>query len=86
VAAVQAVVPRDMRSTTSAIFLFVNNLIGIGVGTPAIGWISDLLKARYGDEALRYAILSGTAFYVAATLFLLLAALRLPRDWHEEED
>ena len=86
VAAVQAVVPRDMRSTTSAIFLFVNNLIGIGVGTPAIGWISDLLKARFGDEALRYAILSGTAFYVAATLFLLLAALRLPRDWHEEED
>jgi hypothetical protein len=73
-----------MRSTTSAIFLFVNNLIGIGVGTPAIGWISDHLKAQYGDEALRYAILSGTGFYVLATVFLLLAAWRLPRDWHQD--
>ncbi len=84
IAAVQAVVPKSMRSTTSAIFLFVNNLIGIGVGTPAIGWISDHLKAQYGDEALRYAILSGTGFYVLATVFLLLAAWRLPRDWHQD--
>lgn len=83
IAAVQAVVPTPMRSTTSAIFLFVNNLIGIGIGTPAIGWISDHLKVRYGDEALRYAILSGTGFYVLATVFLLLAAWRLPRDWHQ---
>jgi len=84
IAGVQAVVPKSMRSTTSAIFLFVNNLIGIGIGTPAIGWISDHLKVRYGDEALRYAILSGTGFYVLATVFLLLAAWRLPRDWHQE--
>lgn len=84
IAAVQAVVPKSMRSTASAIFLFVNNLIGIGVGTPAIGWISDHLKARFGDEALRYAILSGTGFYVLATIFLLLAAIRLPRDWHQD--
>jgi len=84
IAAVQAVVPKSMRSTASAIFLFVNNLIGIGVGTPAIGWISDHLKARFGEEALRYAILSGTGFYVLATIFLLLAAIRLPRDWHQD--
>ncbi len=84
IAAVQGVVPATMRSTASAIFLFVNNLIGIGVGTPAIGWLSDHLTARYGDEALRYAILSGTGFYVLATVFLLLAAVWLPRNWHRE--
>ena len=50
--------------------------------TPAIGWISDSLKASHGDEALRYAILSGTGFYVLATIFLLMAAVRLPKDWH----
>lgn len=82
IAAVQGVVPATMRSTASAIFLFVNNLIGIGVGTPAIGWLSDHLTTRYGDEALRYAILSGTGFYVLATVFLLLAAVWLPRNWH----
>jgi predicted MFS family arabinose efflux permease len=82
IAAVQGLVPASMRSATSAIFLFVNNLIGIGIGTPAIGWISDSLKASHGHEALRYAILSGTGFYVLATIFLLMAAVRLPKDWH----
>ncbi|SDD69044.1 Predicted arabinose efflux permease, MFS family [Sphingomonas sp. YR710] len=84
-AAVQGLVPHAMRSTTSAIFLFVNNLIGIGIGTPAIGWLSDHLKSRLGDDSLRYAILAGTGFYVLAALFLALAAIRLPRDWHKVE-
>lgn len=84
IAAVQGVVPPAMRSTASAIFLFVINLIGIGVGTPAIGWLSDYFTSSYGDEALRYAILAGTSFYIVATIFLLLAALWLPRNWHRE--
>ena len=83
-AAVQGLVPPRMRSTASAIFLFVNNLIGIGIGTPAIGWLSDALTARYGAEALRYAILAGTLFYVAAALLMLLASRFLTRDWHEQ--
>jgi len=86
IAAVQGLVPQAMRSTTSAIFLFVNNLIGIGIGTPAIGWLSDQLKERFGDDSLRYAILAGTGFYVLAAIFLALAAIRLPRDWHQEDD
>lgn len=85
-AAVQGLVPPTMRTTASAIFLFVNNLIGIGIGTPAIGWLSDALKAHYGEESLRYAILAGTGFYVGAALLLLLAARFLGRDWHREEN
>jgi len=83
-AAVQGLVPVTMRTTASAMFLFINNLIGIGVGTPAIGWLSDYLKAAHGEESLRQAILWGTSFYVAAAALLLLAARFLPRDWHEE--
>ena len=81
-AALQGLVPSTMRSSTSAIFLFINNLVGIGVGTPAIGWLSDHFREGYGDDALRYAILAGTVFYVAAALLLALAALRLSSDWH----
>lgn len=84
-AAVQGLVPASMRTTASAIFLFVNNLIGIGIGTPAIGWLSDALKAQYGAESLRYAVLAGTGFYVAAAALLLLAARFLERDWVDEE-
>lgn len=85
IAAIQGLVPISMRTTASAIFLFVNNLIGIGIGTPAIGWLSDYLKTTHGDESLRYAILWGTSFYVAATFFLVLASRFLHRDWEDEK-
>ncbi|MCH8073728.1 MAG: MFS transporter [Proteobacteria bacterium] len=82
-AAIQHVVPPNMRATASAIFLFINNLIGIGAGTVAIGILSDNLQARYGDDSLRYAILAGTSFYVLAAMLFFLSAKYLKNDWEE---
>ncbi len=80
--AVQHLVPSDMRSTASAIFLFINNLIGIGLGTTLIGILSDALRVRgAGAESLRYAILSGTGFYMVAALLFFFAARHLKKDW-----
>ncbi len=81
--AVQHLAAPAMRSTTSALFLFINNLIGIGLGTLLIGALSDALTARFGDEALRYSILAGTGFYLVAALFFALAARTLPKDWRD---
>jgi len=81
ISAIQHLVPANMRATASAIFLFINNLIGIGIGTFAIGAISDGLQGRFGDESLRYAILAGTTFYLVAAAIFLLAARRLEQDW-----
>lgn len=81
--AFQHLAPANMRTTASAIFLFINNLIGIGVGNLAIGAISDSLKAQLGDESLRYAILSGTVFYLIAGALFIVTAPRLKRDWVE---
>ncbi len=80
-AAFQQLVQPNMRATASALFLFINNLIGIGLGNLAIGAISDGLAAQFGDESLRYAILSGTVFYVIAAGLFLLTAPRLKHDW-----
>ncbi len=82
--AIQHVVPANMRATASAIFLFINNLIGIGAGTMFLGILSDVLQARFGDDSLRYAILSGTGFYVIAAVLFLLSARWLSRDWHDQ--
>jgi predicted MFS family arabinose efflux permease len=79
--AIQHLVPPHMRSTASAIFLFVNNLIGLGIGTVALGALSDALAAKYGADSLRYAILAGTGFYVLAAGLFVLSARRLERDW-----
>jgi MFS family permease len=80
-AAVQHLVPANMRATASALFLFINNLIGIGLGTTLIGVVSDLMRARFGTESLRYAILAGTGFYLIAAALLFLASRRLNEDW-----
>ncbi|GJL91276.1 spinster family MFS transporter [Hyphococcus sp.] len=80
-AAFQQLVQPNMRATASALFLFINNLIGIGLGNLAIGAISDGLAAEFGDESLRYAILSGTVFYLIAAGLFIVTAPRLKRDW-----
>ncbi len=80
-AAVQHLVKPTMRATASAIFLFINNLIGLGLGGLLLGTISDALKDQFGDESLRYAILSGTGFYVLSAAIFYLSARRLARDW-----
>jgi MFS family permease len=82
-AAVQHLVPANMRATASALFLFINNLIGIGLGTTLIGVVSDLMRVRFGTESLRYAILAGTGFYLIAATLLFLASRRLDQDWEK---
>lgn len=84
VTAVQHLVPRNMRATASASFLLINNLIGLGIGPYLIGAISDSLKRSYGAEALRYAAVSCTAFYLVAALLMILCASRLRTAWVED--
>lgn len=79
--AFQHLVGPNMRATASAIFLFINNLIGIGLGNLVIGALSDAFAARFAEESLRYAILSGLVFYLVAAGFFIFAAPRLKRDW-----
>ncbi|HEU0045365.1 MFS transporter [Sphingomonas sp.] len=81
ITAVQHLVPAHMRATASACFLLINNLIGLGAGTLVLGLLSDAMTARFGDEALRYAMLSGLVLYLLAGLLMALAAKPLRHDW-----
>jgi len=80
-ATIQHLVRPDMRATASAVFLFINNLIGIGLGTWALGALSDALAQRFAEDSLRYSILAGGVFYLAAALLLWLASRWLETDW-----
>ena len=84
--AVQHLVARPMRSTASASFLLINNLIGLGVGPTLIGALSEAFKGRFGTEALRYAAVSAVAFYVVAAVLMAFAIRRLPRDWVDDTE
>jgi MFS family permease len=52
----QALAPLKMRSVATSLLLFVQTLIGYGLGPLMAGRISDWLAPSYGDEALRYAL------------------------------
>jgi MFS family permease len=84
VTAVQHLVPHRMRATASASFLLINNLIGLGVGPFLIGRLSDALKHSYGSEALRYAAVGCTAFYLLAALLMILCVPRLRANWVDD--
>lgn len=83
ISVIQHLVKPDMRATASAVFLFINNLIGIGLGTVLIGALSDVLQVRFGEDSLRYSILAGTSFYIMAAGLFYLAARWVEQDWQD---
>lgn len=82
--AVQHLVTAETRATASALFLLINNLIGIGGGIFFLGALSDSLVPIYGEDSLRYSMLISLIFYVFAAGFMALAAKPLQREWVEE--
>ena len=60
-----SMVPAEMRSTTSAILLFVINIVGLALGPTAVGILSDMINpmidvgAREGAAATAYATAQG---------------------------
>ncbi|MBB3911679.1 putative MFS family arabinose efflux permease [Sphingomonas desiccabilis] len=82
--AVQQLVPAVMRSTASACFLLINNLIGLGLGSWLVGALSKAWAPQLGDEALRYAMLAALGCYLLAGALMAAAARVLPGDWVDE--
>ena len=83
--AVQHLVEPRARSTASALFLLINNLIGLGGGIYALGAISDAYAPIYGDESLRMSILTVLPMYLLAGLLMFLASRTITKDWVEEK-
>jgi MFS family permease len=81
ITAIQHLVPSHMRSTASASFLLINNLVGIGLGIYLLGAVSDYLTPRFAEEALRYSLYVGQWFYALAAILLFISARSLRRDW-----
>ncbi|MDE1466485.1 spinster family MFS transporter [Aurantiacibacter sp. D1-12] len=82
--AIQHLVVPAARSTASALFLLINNLIGLGGGIYALGALSDFLTPFYAEEALRYSMLYALGLYAVAAILMALAGPSLRRDWVAE--
>ncbi len=68
-AAIQQMMPNPMRGQASAIYLFVVNLIGLGLGPSAVAMTTDYIFRD--DNAVRYSLLAvATAAHVISSLLL----------------
>jgi len=52
----QALATLRMRSVATSLLLFIQTLIGYGLGPSVTGYISDALKDSYQQDSLRYAL------------------------------
>ena len=70
-----------MRATGTALLNLVYGLVGQGLGTLLVGWLSDQFKPRYGEaEGLVYALLAASLIYLWAGVHYLLAGRHLRGD------
>jgi predicted MFS family arabinose efflux permease len=88
----QGVVQPRVRATATAVVIMVINVIGYGVGPPAIGALSDFLKAHVvglglsdpahaAAQGLRYALVCGSLVNLWASAHYLIGATKLKNDW-----
>jgi predicted MFS family arabinose efflux permease len=79
-AALQTLAPAHARASASALLLFFNSLIGLALGPPLVGLLSDWLSAAHGDQSLRYALCLVPLAQVWAAVHFTLAARSLKAD------
>ena len=77
-AAVQAIMPNQVRSLASAIFLFVINMIGLGLGPTAVALFTDYIF--HDEQAIRYSIVLLFIIGGLATSSLFYFALKPYRE------
>jgi len=77
---IQGVVSAEMRSMSSAVYYFVLNLIGMGLGPLFIGIMSDYLTPIYGVESLRYSLFFVSIIYLVCIYFYWKAGQYVAED------
>jgi MFS family permease len=76
----QTVAKPSMRALASAIVLLTATCFGQGVGPLAVGMINDALKGAYGNDAVRFSLLSAAFTTTLGALLFVLAARSIRAD------
>jgi predicted MFS family arabinose efflux permease len=74
-----------MRATAAAILLFIVNIVGAGAGPFLVGLLNDVYASRYGDEAIRYSLLTIAATGVLGAFCFYVSSRALAGDLENDE-
>jgi hypothetical protein len=81
----QALATLRMRSVATSVLLFIQTLIGQGVGPSLVGYISDGLNPSLGAASLRYALVIVGLVNVWAAIHYFWGARMLRQDLEATE-
>ena len=81
----QALATLRMRSVATSLLLFIQTLIGYGLGPSITGYISDSLKASYQTDSLRYALVIIGVVNIWAAVHYVLAGRTVRQDLEATE-
>ena len=81
----QALATLRMRSVATSLLLFIQTLIGNGIGPSVTGLISDRLAPSFHQDSLRYALVAIGVVNVWAALHYVLGSRTLRRDLEATE-
>ncbi|KPF86609.1 MFS transporter [Novosphingobium sp. AAP93] len=73
----QGLVKPEARAMASAVLLFSQNLIGLGLGPLFFGMLSDWIKPVAGDESVRWVLYGAAVIGFVPAFFFWRASLRL---------
>jgi MFS transporter, Spinster family, sphingosine-1-phosphate transporter len=73
----QGLVPLRARAMASAMLLFAQNLIGLGLGPLFFGMLSDMLKPVAGEDSVQWVLYGAAWLGLIPAFFFWRASLRL---------
>ncbi len=78
----QTLAPIHMRAMSTALFFFILNMIGLGLGPSISGWMIDIFRESNGEvESVRYAMTVTSLVFIPSIISFLVVARKLPKDW-----
>jgi hypothetical protein len=67
-ATMQPLAPAKIRSMAAACYLFINSLLGVGLGVFVLGLLSDSLPPHFGEKALKISMMCSLGLYACTPL------------------
>jgi predicted MFS family arabinose efflux permease len=82
---VQGLVPLRARAMASAVMLFCQNLIGLGLGPLLFGMLSDAFKPEYGDGSVQVVLYVASLLGLLPAFFFWRCSLRLNAELDQKD-
>lgn len=79
-AAIQTLVPANVRAVAFALAYLFANLVGMGLGPLGAGVLSDVLRASFGEDSLRLALISLSPGYLVCAWLAWMASKTVATD------